>query len=74
MFAVDRALKERALRLVRERITLCRRDITKMIATGIEEGIPVVGTADAVLGTQREQVGAVLTRSIPAPSVRRRLF
>ena len=26
--------------LVRERITLCRRDIAKMIATGIEEGVP----------------------------------
>jgi len=34
--------EERALRLVRERITLCRRDIAKMIATGIEEGVPVV--------------------------------
>jgi replication initiation protein RepC len=31
--------EERALRLVRERITLCRRDIAKMIATGIEEGV-----------------------------------
>jgi replication initiation protein RepC len=31
---------ERALKLVRERITLCRRDIAKMIATGIEEGVP----------------------------------
>src|SRR5215472_14951944 len=31
---------ERALRLVRERITLCRRDIAKMIATGIDEGVP----------------------------------
>ena len=31
--------EERALKLVRERITLCRRDIAKMIATGIEEGI-----------------------------------
>jgi replication initiation protein RepC len=30
----------RALKFVRERITLCRRDITKMIATGIEEGVP----------------------------------
>jgi len=34
--------EERALRLVRERITLCRRDIVKMIATGIEEGVPVI--------------------------------
>jgi replication initiation protein RepC len=32
--------EERALRLVRERITLCRRDIAKMIAMGIEEGVP----------------------------------
>jgi replication initiation protein RepC len=32
--------EERALRLVRERITLCRRDIAKMIATGIQEGVP----------------------------------
>ncbi|MGX9394126.1 plasmid replication protein RepC (plasmid) [Nitrobacteraceae bacterium UC4446_H13] len=30
----------RAIKLARERITLCRRDITKMIATGIEEGVP----------------------------------
>ena len=32
--------EERALRRVRERITICRRDIAKMIATGIEEGVP----------------------------------
>ena len=32
--------EERALKLVRERITICRRDIAKMIATGIEEGVP----------------------------------
>ena len=31
---------ERALRLARERITLLRRDIAKMIATGIEEAVP----------------------------------
>jgi replication initiation protein RepC len=30
----------RGLKLARERITLCRRDIAKMIATGIEEGVP----------------------------------
>lgn len=30
----------RALKLVRERITICRRDIAKMIAMGIEEGVP----------------------------------
>jgi replication initiation protein RepC len=30
----------RAIKLARERITLCRRDIAKMISTGIEEGVP----------------------------------
>ena len=38
--------EERALRLVRERITLCRRDIAKMIATGVEEGVSVAKPAD----------------------------
>ena len=37
-WAEDVRAEERALRLVRERITLCRRDIAKMIATGVEEG------------------------------------
>jgi len=32
--------ERRALLLVRERITLCRRDIVKMIAAGIEEDVP----------------------------------
>ena len=32
-----------AYRLARERVTLCRRDIAKMIATGIEEDVPAVG-------------------------------
>ena len=36
--------EERALKLVRERITLCRRDIAKMIATGIEEEVPASGS------------------------------
>jgi len=39
-WAEDVRAEERALRLVRERITLCRRDIAKMIVTGIEEGVP----------------------------------
>jgi replication initiation protein RepC len=33
--------EERALKLMRERITICRRDIAKMIATGMEENVPV---------------------------------
>ena len=36
--------EERELKLVRERITLCRRDIAKMIATGIEEDVPTSGS------------------------------
>lgn len=37
----DRIKAERkALRLVKERLTICRRDIVKMIETGIDEGIP----------------------------------
>jgi replication initiation protein RepC len=39
-WAEDVRAEERALRLARERITLCRRDIAKMIATGVEEGVP----------------------------------
>ncbi len=38
--AEDVRAEERALRLARETITLLRRDIAKMIATGIEEGVP----------------------------------
>ena len=38
--AEDVSADARALKLVRERITLCRRDIVKMIETGIEEGVP----------------------------------
>jgi replication initiation protein RepC len=32
--------ERRALLLVREKITICRRDVVKMIATGIDEGVP----------------------------------
>jgi replication initiation protein RepC len=38
--AEEAEAEARALKLARERITLCRRDIAKMIATGIEEGVP----------------------------------
>ncbi|MBX9909334.1 MAG: replication initiation protein RepC [Beijerinckiaceae bacterium] len=38
--AAEVETEARALRLVRERITICRRDIVKMIATGLEEGVP----------------------------------
>ena len=42
-WAEDVRAEERALKLVRERITICRRDIAKMIATGIEENVPIAG-------------------------------
>ena len=32
--------EKRAYKLVKERLTICRRDIVKMIETGIEEGVP----------------------------------
>jgi len=38
-WAEEVRVEQRALKLVRERITICRRDIAKMIATGIEEGV-----------------------------------
>ena len=34
------AADERAYKLARERVSLCRRDIAKMIATGIDENVP----------------------------------
>lgn len=41
MWAEEVRAEERALKLLREQITLCRRDIAKMIATGMEEGVAV---------------------------------
>ena len=38
--AAEIEAEARALKLARERVTLCRRDIAKMIATGVEEGVP----------------------------------
>ncbi len=37
--AAEVEAEQRALRLVRERITICRRDIVKMLAAAIEEGV-----------------------------------
>ena len=38
-WAEEILLEQRALAFVRERITICRRDIVKMIAAGMEEGV-----------------------------------
>jgi len=46
--------EEVALRLVRERISLCRRDIAKMIATGVEEGVPIRRSAGMTDATGQE--------------------
>ncbi len=40
----------RAFKLARERVTLCRRDIAKMIATGIAEDIPASGAGQGSAG------------------------
>ncbi|PZQ12332.1 MAG: replication initiation protein RepC [Ancylobacter novellus] len=40
--AAEVEAEQRALKLVRERITICRRDIVKMIAAAIGEGVPSV--------------------------------
>lgn len=57
--------EDRALKLVRERITICRRDIAKMIAVGLEESVPTrrggQGPADwmEVHGLYRSIVGRI---------------
>ena len=51
-FAEEVHVEARALKFVREKITLCRRDIAKMIATGTEETVPTHGT-----GAQRRMEG-----------------
>ena len=67
-WAEEVGAEERALRLARERITLCRRDVAKMIATGIEEGVPVAsaegqgGWAD-LHGRYRGIVGRIPRRA-----------
>ena len=45
---------ERAVRLLRERITLCRRDIVKTISAGIEAGVEAPNGWDAVHAAYRE--------------------
>lgn len=68
--------EERALKLVRERITLCRRDIAKMIATGIEENVPTLragqGPADwteahAIYRGLIERIPRTATRQVLEP-------
>src|SRR5208282_3241459 len=73
-WAEDVQAEERALRLVRERITLCRRDIAKMIATGIEEGVPTRREGQGP-GSWQEVHGAfrAVVEGLPRSATRRQL-
>jgi replication initiation protein RepC len=64
----------RALKLARERITLCRRDIAKMIATGIEEGV-AMGRAGQGPASWQEIHAAfrALVEEIPRTATREQL-
>jgi replication initiation protein RepC len=66
--------EERALKRVRERITICRRDIAKMIVTGLEEGVPtrVAGQGPADWTEVHEMFRAIVAR-IPRTATRAEL-
>jgi replication initiation protein RepC len=61
----------RAIRLAKERITLCRRDIAKMIATGIEEGVPTQRAGQGPASWQ--EVHAIFRRLVEGVSRTARL-
>jgi replication initiation protein RepC len=70
-WAEEVELEERALKLVREKISICRRDIAKMIATGIEESVPtrVSGQGPASWMAINESYRGTLSR-IPRTATR----
>jgi replication initiation protein RepC len=64
----------RALKLARERITLCRRDIAKMIATGIEEGVVMGGAGQGPPSWQEiHATFRALVEEIPRTATREQL-
>jgi replication initiation protein RepC len=64
----------RALKLARERITLCRRDIAKMIATGIEEGVLMGGAGQGPSSWQEIHAAfRALVEEIPRTATREQL-
>jgi replication initiation protein RepC len=64
----------RALKLARERITLCRRDIAKMIATGIEEGVLMGGAGQGPASWQEIHAAfRALVEEIPRTATREQL-
>ncbi|MDX3806512.1 MAG: plasmid replication protein RepC [Bosea sp. (in: a-proteobacteria)] len=63
-----------ALKLARERVTLCRRDIAKMIATGIEEGVPTRRGGHGPADWQEvHQAFRSIVERIPRTATRRQL-
>lgn len=75
-WAEEILLDQRALAFARERITICRRDIVKMIATGMEEGVPTrrggQGPADwvevhALFRSIVERIPRTATRQVLEP-------
>lgn len=65
------AAEARALKLVRERITLCRRDIAKMINTGIEEGVPTRQAGQGPADWQEVHAGfRAIVEGIPRTATR----
>jgi replication initiation protein RepC len=64
----------RALKLARERITLCRRDIAKMIATAIEEGVPMGRVGQGPASWQEIHAAfRALVEEIPRTATRQQL-
>jgi replication initiation protein RepC len=64
----------RALKLARERITLCRRDIAKMIATGLEEGVVMGGAGQGPASWQEiHATFRALVEEIPRTATREQL-
>jgi replication initiation protein RepC len=64
----------RALKLARERITLCRRDIAKMIATGIEQGVLMGGAGQGPASWQEIHAAfRALVEEIPRTATREQL-
>jgi replication initiation protein RepC len=64
----------RALKLARERIMLCRRDIAKMIATGIEEGVPTRRAGQGAADWQEIHAAfRALVEQVPRTATRRQL-
>jgi replication initiation protein RepC len=62
------------VKLARERITLCRRDIAKMIATGLDEGVPTRRGGQGPADWQEVHVAfRAVVEGIPRPATRAQL-